>query len=417
MNDIQKFMTSAKYYLVDIFHGKPKISNININKKETSKYNLTNRMEVEITSKTKKIDPKTGEEIYTLSKTGGFIKCSENSYSDDLDIINQEIATLLGVPSSKIFRLVSEDNIRGTINISISDDLVQLNLELIIKETFKRVKNGTLTDIDWIKKYAMLPITASNEAITDVNKIAELIDFSIFAIKSNFHLTEKEEQSLIKNYILMLLLDYVTGQEYRDFKDYSILVDREKHVSFAPVYDFNNTLTNSNVIRLNNKYVSKEALIATLFNKYYNYFKDISRGLNENIDSYKKSIKLIIDNNTTKEYQDIITNNIFTNLNNLIELEKEKRIDFGESRIDMVLTQTSINLNAVNRNQEIRNKYELVDPNKNSLKEIEDKMLKITKKPKVKKKLSIGFIISIVIGIIIMITVLILSVYFFTIPK
>ena len=147
MNDINKFMESSKYYLIDIFHGKAKISNINIQKKENSRYNLTNRKEVEITSKTKKIDPNTGEEVYTLSKIGGFIKCSENSYSDDLDIINQEIATLLGIPSSKIFRLVSEDNIKGTINISINDDAVQLNLELLMKESIKIAKANRNLDI------------------------------------------------------------------------------------------------------------------------------------------------------------------------------------------------------------------------------------------------------------------------------
>ena len=414
MNDINRFMESNKYYLVDIFHGKPKISNINIQKKENSQYNLTNRKEVEIISKNKKIDPNTGEEVYTLSKIGGFIKCSLNSYSDDLDIINQEIATLLGIPSSKIFRLVSEDNIKGTINISINDDAVQLDLEIIMKESIKRAKMNRSLDITWLKKYAMLPINEETSPITNVEQIDDLITTTIEAIRHNFRLTDIEEKKIIKGYVLMLLLDYVTGQEYRDFKDYSILVSKDKRITFAPVYDFNNTLSNKDVIRLNNKYVSKEALIVTLFNKYYSYFKGIARGLNENIDSYKKSIKLIIDNNTTSQYQEIITKNIFSNLDNLMDLENEKKLNFGESRIDMVLTQTSINLNAVNRNQEIRNKYEVLDPNKNSLKEIEDKMLKITEKKKEKKKISASFIIGVIIGLLVLVGVVIFSIYFIT---
>lgn len=414
MNDINRFMESNKYYLVDIFHGKPKISNINIQKKENSQYNLTNRKEVEIISKNKKIDPNTGEEVYTLSKIGGFIKCSLNSYSDDLDIINQEIATLLGIPSSKIFRLVSEDNIKGTINISINDDAVQLDLEIIMKESIKRAKMNRSLDITWLKKYAMLPINEETSPITNVEQIDDLITTTIEAIRHNFRLTDIEEKKIIKGYVLMLLLDYITGQEYRDFKDYSILVSKDKRITFAPVYDFNNTLSNKDVIRLNNKYVSKEALIVTLFNKYYSYFKGIARGLNENIDSYKKSIKLIIDNNTTSQYQEIITKNIFSNLDNLMDLENEKKLNFGESRIDMVLTQTSINLNAVNRNQEIRNKYEVLDPNKNSLKEIEDKMLKITEKKKEKKKISASFIIGVIIGLLVLVGVVIFSIYFIT---
>ena len=80
----------------------------------------------------------------------------------------------------------------------------------------------------------------------------------------------------------------------------------------------------------------------------------------------------------------------------------------------MVLTQTSINLNAVNRNQEIRNKYEVLDPNKNSLKEIEDKMLKITEKKKEKKKISASFIIGVIIGLLVLVGVVIFSIYFIT---
>ena len=81
----------------------------------------------------------------------------------------------------------------------------------------------------------------------------------------------------------------------------------------------------------------------------------------ENVSAYKKSMNMIIDNNTSKRDALVISNVIFSAIDNLVSLEEEHRLSFGESRIDMALTQTSINLNAVNHNQEVRNKYEQVE--------------------------------------------------------
>ena len=112
---------------------------------------------------------------------------------------------------------------------------------------------------------------------------------------------------------------------------------------------------------MNNKYVYKEVFLNTLFNGYYEFFKDISRGLMENVSAYKKSMSLIIDNNTSGRDAKVITDILFGLIDNVAGLEEEHRLSFGESRIDMALTQTSINLNAVNHNQEVRNKYEKVE--------------------------------------------------------
>ena len=81
----------------------------------------------------------------------------------------------------------------------------------------------------------------------------------------------------------------------------------------------------------------------------------------ENVSAYKKSMSLIIDNNTSGRDAKVITDILFGLIDNVAGLEEEHRLSFGESRIDMALTQTSINLNAVNHNQEVRNKYEKVE--------------------------------------------------------
>ena len=135
----------------------------------------------------------------------------------------------------------------------------------------------------------------------------------------------------------------------------------------------------------------------------------------ENVSAYKKSMSLIIDNNTSSKDAKGITDVIFGLIDNVASLENEHRLSFGESRIDMALTQTSINLNAVNHNQEVRNKYEKVEEHykvtgdislKEEKKEPEKEMVKVKveEKPKEKKShlgtvLLAIFVIAVIVAI------------------
>jgi len=137
------------------------------------------------------------------------------------------------------------------------------------------------------------------------------------------------------------------------------------------------------------------------------------RGLNENISAYKKSISLIVENNTSKNISKIILRNIFDRLDLVTSLEEESRLNHGESRIDMVCTQTSINLNAVNRNQEVRDKYEVGETE--VFEEIkEEEMVKVIEKKELEsdptKKIRL---VVIVILILIVLAVIFLLYYYF----
>ena len=95
---------------------------------------------------------------------------------------------------------------------------------------------------------------------------------------------------------------------------------------------------------------------------------------------------MIIDNNTSKRDAAFITELIFDAINNIVSLEEEHRLSFGESRIDMALTQTSINLNAVNHNQEVRNKYEQVEEHYKVIGDVNPKEEPVVEKEMVKVK-------------------------------
>lgn len=180
----------------------------------------------------------------------------------------------------------------------------------------------------------------------------------------------------------------------------------------APIYDFNNTINTCEYFMLNGYYLDRKVLIDVLFNEYYLYIKDITRGLDENINAYKKSLSLIIKSNTKEEYASRIREIIYKNLDNVLGLEHEMRLDFGESRIDMALTQTSINLNAVNRNQTVRDKYEKLVKKEikvpQEIKEQEEELVKISVEESKQEKENKG--LNIFLFILIMVVVCLIGV-------
>ena len=110
MND--SFFESNEYYLVDTFNGEVKKNKLTFDIINNSKYELNNAKEVASKSKTKELDSITGEEYYSETIYQGFIKSSIDSYKDDLDIINSEIADLFDIDASKVYRVETDDNFR-----------------------------------------------------------------------------------------------------------------------------------------------------------------------------------------------------------------------------------------------------------------------------------------------------------------
>ena len=212
--DRNKFYNASKYYLVDIFNGEPKISNVHLEKIMDSKYHLHNRMEVKVVSTTKDIDESTNKEVIKTITKSGFIKSSEYQYMDDLDIINSEVATLLGINASKIFRLITNDNVQGTINLSVlEDDYELIGLDYLMKRAVKLAREGKLEDSSWLDYILSLSKNDKNTLITDRNTISNIIRLPLHVLQANF---QNNDDKLIRNYVLMILFDYITGENLRN---------------------------------------------------------------------------------------------------------------------------------------------------------------------------------------------------------
>lgn len=360
---MNNFYNADKYFLVDTIHGNLKASNINLVPLSNALINLYSRRTFKVLSKKRIVDEITGKESFVPIESLGFLHTSDSPYQDDLDVISYEVLKLLGINAMPAFHLLTQEKLRGSILISalnLSDEVY--TIEDLSKKIVLMIKENKSTIPEFLLSYIHLGSNSKNSPIMDMKVVKELIDFPINIISYVFNLDSKALYKIKLNYINYLLGMYVINQNNIELNTYGIYKSKTSSiVSMLPAYNYSKTLEKSNIVNLNNKYVDKEVFLNTLFNGYYEFFKDISRGLMENVSAYKKSMSLIIDNNTSGRDAKVITDILFGLIDNVAGLEEEHRLSFGESRIDMALTQTSINLNAVNHNQEVRNKYEKVE--------------------------------------------------------
>lgn len=397
----ESFYNSNTFYLVDIFNGKLTKSRINFKIINNSIYCLKNAKQIEIESAIKRVDGTTGKEYYEKVKHTAFIKSTNNSYSDKLDIINSEVAALLGIPASKVFRIDNDNNQSGVISIDVKkNNEQQVSIDSLFKKIINQANTHNLGDLSWLSNYYKIPQNNEKQLIDNENIIKLTIDLFMNIISLFIKMDNKEKENLKKSYLEMIYFDLISSNAVRSLNSYSILLDSTGHFTrFAPIYDYNNNISSNNYYSLNGVYIKKNAMLEILYKDYYKYIKNISRGLVENFKAYIESVDLIIDSNLIPEEADIIRNNYHATLDNIKSLEMAHLNDFGENKLDIAMTKTSINLNAINNNQMVHQKYDKYEKNE-SPKELED-TIKIKVEPKKKTKIGKNIFLFI-IGIIVL---------------
>lgn len=381
----EEFFNSKEFYLVDTFNGIVKKSRIKFDIVNNSKYKLVNTKEIAIESKTRKVDNETGEEYYAPSMYEAFMKSSVDKTRDDLDIINSEIADLLDIAASKVYRIETDTNMCGVVNISVKDQSEQqIGLDMLVNKVIKLIKERTIDLNPWLKSYFSLPIGDKTYVVNSEADIVSAIEMGIRSICLLFKLNDEQLENLKTDYIKMLLFDFISNNSLRGFNTYSIIVNKDlSFKKLAPVYDYNNELTGSNIYLLNNVYIDKSALISTLFSKYYEYIKKITKGLRDNSGLYLESMNLIIKNNIDEVNALSIMHNYKTNVEVIKSLENSHSKEMPENRLDLAMTQTSINLNALNKNQMVHSKYRIIKKEEvNKVEKQEDIKIKVEEEKK-----------------------------------
>jgi len=319
------------------------------------------------------------------------------------------------LPAFHSLAVTKDIKMTGSIIVSpYAQDDYFMHLDTLTKKMIEMIKERKVNIPSWLVEFTKIPKTSNEEPLMKGDLIKCIIDYPINVISLVFNLDSKSLYKIKTSYINSVIASFITNQNKLDTSSCGIITNKElNNVSLIPIYNYNNNLEIPKVFIINSKHIDSSALINTLFSEYYPFFKDMVRGLNENISAYKKSISLIVENNTSKNISKIILRNIFDRLDLVTSLEEESRLNHGESRIDMVCTQTSINLNAVNRNQEVRDKYEVGETE--VFEEIkEEEMVKVIEKKELEsdptKKIRL---VVIVILILIVLAVIFLLYYYF----
>ena len=269
----EEFFNSQEFYLVDTFNGIVKKSRIKFNVVNNSKYKLANTRQVAIESKSRKIDSETGEEYYEPSVYEAFMKSSINKVSDDLDIINSEIADLLDISSSRVYRIETNTNNVGIVNISVKDQSEQqISYEMLINKIIKLIKDRTIDFAPWLKSYFSLPIGDKSFIVNSEADVVSAIEMGIKSVCLLFKLNDEQIENLKSDYIKMIFFDFISNNSNRSFNTYSVIANKDmSYKKLSPIYDYNNDIEAKDYYLLNNVYIDKSALISTLYSKYYDY--------------------------------------------------------------------------------------------------------------------------------------------------
>ena len=279
---------------------------------------------------------------------------------------------------------------------------------MLFKRVLSLLKTRNLGSLDWLTSYYKIPKNSEKMLISDEENIKLFINIMGLFVKMD----TQEKDKLKKSYIEMIFFDLISSNTYRNFNSYSILLDSKGHFTrFAPIYDYNNLISSNNFYCLNGIFIKKDAILNLLYKYYYHYIKNISRGLMENYKAYIESIDLIIDSNLNMEEAEIVKNNYHVNLDNVKSLEILHQDDYGENKLDIAITKTSINLNAINNNQMVHQIYDKYEKD-TSLKEMDD-TIKIKVEPK--KKNSIGKNIFLFILVLIVLCAIAVGITYFII--
>lgn len=342
-----EFYNSQNYFIIDTDNGNTISQQVKIIKKDNK-----------LTASALPVNVYIKNENDNEIAQNATIKSNNNhKLSNDLEIIGSEIADLFNIPSSKVFRLNTDNNLEGIINIIPNiKETSEVSFTSLLTKYINLLQSKNLSTPTYLTTF--INLTKQSQPLTLINEIEQVINFPLTCLSSLLQINEKDLEQITKEYIRMLYFNLIINNNTYNFNNYSFnLKNKEYSATLAPLYKYPNNIEESDIVSFNNTTIFKENLLDFLYQKYYNYLRDISRSISENFNVYIKSINLIINNNTDLETAKIYANTIYHNISKIKEYELLHQVNNPESRLDFTMTQTTINLNAINRNQIVLNKY------------------------------------------------------------
>lgn len=305
----------------------------------------------------------------------------DTMYIDDYAIIKADIAELLDIDHEESRRIVTEDKTVGTFTtLNYSKDIETRISGTAAINTIVNAINAKQVDPEeaiYVDKIFKYPTGSKESCIKDHEQIADIIDLGIYSLNKTIEIQmgrpieAKLGKAIRKNYLRMILFDYIIGKKYRGFDYYLIskVNDNGKPVwmdaYFAPISISSNlnkeALIGDNEYVLNNKYIDRTALLEVLFEKYQKDINKLTEAITDAKKLYTDAIGRIIYNNTDIPHASALEDIVLTNLNKVAksfeDMEAKKEKGQRANKVERTMATQSLNVRVTAKLDLIQKKY------------------------------------------------------------
>ena len=329
---------------------------------------------------------KDGSQLVQLNKTVfGVLKSNslnpDTMYIDDYDIIKTDIAELLDIDHEETKRIVTEENNIGVFTVlNYSKNIeTRISATTVLNHIMEYIKKGLISEEEtaWVTKVLQYPAISKGNGIDNPEQIEDIINLGTYSLvkeielQSGMPLDNKTKDAIKKNYIRMILFDYLVGRKYRGLDYYLISKINEQSKplwidSYLSPISISNGIDKDELVAddeyiLNNKLVKKEVLLNVLFDNHYREIKKMTEAISDAQKLYTDAIVRIVYNNTDLNKAAFLEDLVTKNMEKVSKLQQdiEKKLDKEEktNKVERTMATQSLNVRVTTKLDLIQKKY------------------------------------------------------------
>ena len=261
--------------------------------------------------------------VLVNGKDRAYLKTSPEKYIDDIDVSISQFGKIFDIEVAKINRVVDNNGGLGILSYDIKKNKQNKYVSLYdaYHDYYSKYKRGEIKNLKWVMELLSLPKTSKDSPLTREDYIKIVIDMGLNILRDQFDVDEIKMKELKKQYLKILVFDYITNQTDRSLGNVNLVVDGDS-ISFAELYDngcvFNNDIGDGNIYLLDH-ICSRESFINAIFKYYYNDIEEYLK-IYLNKKNYIEKIDDILKNNLNEDNYKWYFNKVNTNIDKVIEL-------------------------------------------------------------------------------------------------
>ena len=364
--------TNVKYYILTLDNGIQKEQPV-----EITVFNVFN-------DDTKLIQ--LNGNIFGLLKMAGK---NNSSQALDSDIIKSDIAELLDINHENSFRIANSSEVIGIFTeLNYRKDIeTRISATTAISHLIENINNRIIygKEYNWIIDTLNLQQDVTGNGITDKEKIKNIIELGIFALKQEIEinagrvLDSNSFSSLRKSYLRMIIFDLIVERKHRGLDYYFISSLNSNNMPvyydarFCPISvstsKEKSIIQNKKVYYLNNKLIKVDSLLEVLFEQYYDDIKKLTESISDAKNLYEDAINRIIYNNTEINNAIDLEKTIKENIKRIYNIQEEKYKELNNNKkrnkVEATMATQSLNVRVTAKLDLIQKKYPL-NPNQHT---------------------------------------------------